>query len=225
MKKLKDFKDKKLNINKKSGRRDNSSLFAIAAGVIFLAVILRAFVFAPTGGVNPMTGAPVAATGPIELSFSDILRRAPDIKTMTIRGNDASGVLSDGTKYTATITYDPEMLAKLSETGTAIKIDTSKSFMDSLITFAPLALTLLIILWIIRGLRRGGAGGISRSLIGQNPTKIATGKPKTTFADVADIDSEKQELSEIVDFLKNKDKYKRYHLQILQVNQNSLFQK
>ena len=68
---------------------------------------------------------------------------------------------------------------------------------------------LLFIFWILRGFRRGGAaGGISRSLIGQNPTKIATGKPKTTFADVAGIDSEKQELSEIVDFLKNKDKYK-----------------
>ncbi len=42
----------------------------------------------------------------------------------------------------------------------------------------------------------------------QNPTKIATGKPKTTFKDVAGINSEKQELMEVVDFLKNKERFK-----------------
>ena len=206
MKKLKDFRNSKTN--SKANRRDSASLFAVAAGVIFLAIILRAFVFNSPVAVPSGTNGVVAPSRPIELSFSDVLRRAPDIKTMTLRGNDATGTLSDGTKYTATIAYDPEMLAKLSDAGTAITIDTSKGFMDYLATFAPLALTLLFIFWIFRGLRRGGAGGISRSLMGQNPTKIATGKPKTTFADVAGIDSEKQELSEIVDFLKNKDKYK-----------------
>ena len=206
MKKLKDFRNSKTN--SKTNRRDSASLFAVATGVIFLAIILRAFVFNAPVAVPSGTNGVVAPSRPIELSFSDVLRRAPDIKTMTLRGNDATGTLSDGTKYTATIAYDPEMLAKLSDAGTAITIDTSKGFMDYLATFAPLALTLLFIFWIFRGLRRGGAGGISRSLMGQNPTKIATGKPKTTFADVAGIDSEKQELSEIVDFLKNKDKYK-----------------
>ncbi|MBQ8686870.1 MAG: AAA family ATPase, partial [Alphaproteobacteria bacterium] len=173
---------------------------------MFLLLIGRAIWL---GGVTPTApGAPTNVVKPVELSFSDILRRAPEIKTMKINGNDATGTLSDGTKYTATITYDPEMLAKLSESGTAITIDTSKSWFERIATFAPLLLTLMFIFWIFRGFRRGGAGGISRSLVNQNPTKIATGKPKTTFKDVAGIDSEKQELSEIVDFLKNKDKYK-----------------
>ena len=207
MKKLKDFKKNK-SINKQN-RRDGANWFLMFFAVIFVAMMARVFM---GGGMQPNTlpnAMPnVTQTKPIELSFSDVLRRAPEIKTMKINGNDASGVLADGTKYTATITYDPEMLAKLSETGTAITIDTSRGWFDTVATFAPLALTLLFIFWILRGFRRGGAaGGISRSLVGQNPTKIATGKPKTTFADVAGIDSEKQELSEIVDFLKNKDKY------------------
>ena len=206
MKKLKDFtKNKSTN---KQNRRDGANWFLMLFGVIFVAMAARIFLF---GGVTPANMPTMPNTNqakPIELSFSDVLRRAPEIKTMKINGNDASGTLSDGTKYTATITYDPEMLAKLSESGTAITIDTSRGWFDAVATFAPLALTLLFIFWILRGFRRGGAGGISRSLIGQNPTKIATGKPKTTFADVAGIDSEKQELSEIVDFLKNKDKYK-----------------
>ena len=206
MKKLKDFtKNKSTN---KQNRRDGANWFLMLFGVIFVAMAARIFLF---GGFTPANMPTIPNTNqakPIELSFSDVLRRAPEIKTMKINGNDASGTLSDGTKYTATITYDPEMLAKLSESGTAITIDTSRGWFDAVATFAPLALTLLFIFWILRGFRRGGAGGISRSLIGQNPTKIATGKPKTTFADVAGIDSEKQELSEIVDFLKNKDKYK-----------------
>ena len=206
MKKLKDFtKNKSTN---KQNRRDGANWFLMLFGVIFVAMAARIFLF---GGFTPANMPTMPNTNqakPIELSFSDVLRRAPEIKTMKINGNDASGTLSDGTKYTATITYDPEMLAKLSESGTAITIDTSRGWFDAVATFAPLALTLLFIFWILRGFRRGGAGGISRSLIGQNPTKIATGKPKTTFADVAGIDSEKQELSEIVDFLKDKDKYK-----------------
>ena len=206
MKKLKDFtKNKSTN---KQNRRDGANWFLMLFGVIFVAMAARIFLFGGFTPTNMPTMPNTAQAKPIELSFSDVLRRAPEIKTMKINGNDASGTLSDGTKYTATITYDPEMLAKLSESGTAITIDTSRGWLDTVATFAPLALTLLFIFWILRGFRRGGAGGISRSLIGQNPTKIATGKPKTTFADVAGIDSEKQELSEIVDFLKNKDKYK-----------------
>ena len=50
-------------------------------------------------------------------------------------------------------------------------------------------------------------GGLGRALVGQNPTKVITGKPKTTFKDVAGIDSEKQELAEVVDFLRDKSKF------------------
>ncbi|MDW2975042.1 MAG: ATP-dependent zinc metalloprotease FtsH [Alphaproteobacteria bacterium] len=206
MKKLKDLKKNNQKNNQKHG--DKANWFLMFFGVLFVAMAARIFLF---GGFTPNAtpGIPAQAQSkPVELSFSDVLRRAPEIETMKINGNNATGALADGTKYTATITYDPEMLAKLSESGTAITIDTSRGWLDTIATFAPLALTLLFIFWILRGFRRGGAGGIGRSLIGQNPTKIATGKPKTTFADVAGIDSEKQELFEIVDFLKNKDKYK-----------------
>ena len=206
MKNLKDFKRNKNN-NKSDRPRDGANWFLMIFVALFIAMMGRVIFI---GGVTPQMPSDmnVQETVPVELSFSDVLRRAPDIKTMIIRGNDAHGLLADGTKYTATITYDPEMLATLAQGGTAITLDTSKSFWESVATFAPLALTLLFIFWILRGFRRGGPAGIGRSIIGQNPTKIATGKPKTTFKDVAGIDSEKQELSEIVDFLKNKDKYK-----------------
>ena len=193
------------NIGTKKNRRDNSGWFLGLFGLLFVMMIGRAFLVGGAPSIS-MPGA-TNASRPLQLNFSDVLRRADDIETMEIRGNDARGTLKDGTKYTATITYDPELLTKISESGANVSIDTSRGLVDILGTWFPIIIGLFFIWWIFRGIRGGPAGGIGRSLVSQNPTKITTGKPGTTFKDVAGIDSEKQELSEVVDFLKNKDKY------------------
>ena len=197
--------------NKRSfskSRRDGASIFAIIFALLFIAMGVRGFMgtgTVPTSAMLP-NGINTTQTKPVELSFSDVLRRGKDIQTMTIHGTDATGTMKDGTKYTATITYDPELLSKLAANGTSISIDASKGTMEYLGTWFPIIISLLFLWWLFRGMR-GGAGGITRGLAQQNPTKITTGKPKTTFADVAGIDSEKQELMEVVDFLKNKEKF------------------
>lgn len=187
---------KNLNKNKKT----NSSWLLMLFAALFAAVVANAFI-AHDGGKDT-----VQVSGPVELTFSDVLRRASEIQTMNIRDNVATGKLNDGTKYRAVITYNPELLEKIASNGATVSIDTSKGWVDYLGTWVPIIMGLFFIWWIFRGIR-GGAGGISRSLIGQNPTKIMTGKPKTTFKDVAGIDSEKQELVEVVDFLRDKSKF------------------
>lgn len=198
-----------LKNNSKRKRFDISTLFLSIFIALFIAIVVHSIV--GPGVVSRMgvfdKGTSVATeTKPAVLSFSDVLRRASDIQTMDIHDTNATGVLNDGTKYTATIAYDPQLLTRLAEGGATITIDNSKSWVETLGVWVPLLVGVLFIWFLFRGMR-GGAGGISRVLSQQNPTKITTGKTKTTFNDVAGIDSEKQELMEIVDFLKNKDKF------------------
>lgn len=194
-------------------KKDGSVFYLIIFVALFIILIARAFIAGGVGNgtdLNKTENQQVSAKAPIELSFSDVLRRKDDIKTMEIKkDNIAVGKLKDGTPYRATITYNPELLEKISENGATVTIDNSDSVMDSIAKWLPLLVGFIFLIWLLRLLRGGGnSGGLTRSLIGQNPTKITTGKTKTTFKDVAGIDSEKQELMEIVDFLKNKEKFK-----------------
>ncbi|MBQ9540639.1 MAG: ATP-dependent zinc metalloprotease FtsH [Alphaproteobacteria bacterium] len=194
---------KKVKIN------DKSSWFLILFAILFGVMVVRTIVGKNNSAVVLDSGATpvVVNTRPVVLSFSDVMRRAGDIKNITVRGADATGVLKDGTKFTATVNSDTEFLKDLSDKGASVSIDASRGALDILGIWLPILFSALFIFWLLRGLR-GGAGGLNRTLLAQNPTKVTTGKPKTTFADVAGIDSEKQELQEIVEFLKNKDKFR-----------------
>ena len=192
-------------------RKDSSNWYLIIFIALFVALIVRVLFF---GGVkignNETFGEKSQIKTPVELSFSDVLRKAGDIKTMEIKKGDiAVGKLKDGTPYRATITYNPELLEKISSNGATVSINNSDSTFDTIAKWLPLVVGIIFLIWLLRLMRGGnGGGGITRSLIGQNPTKITTGKTKTTFKDVAGIDTEKQELMEVVEFLRHKDKFK-----------------
>ena len=203
---------KENNIFKK---KDGSRFYLIAFAILFVALVARIIFTGMTNNApikeGLVAGDAVTKKTPIELSFSDVLRRANDIKTMDIgKDNIATGTLKDGTHYRATITYNPELLEKISSNGATVSINNTDTVWDGVARWLPILVSALFLIWLLRLMRggSGGSGGITRSLIGQNPTKITTGKTKTTFKDVAGIDTEKQELMEVVEFLKNKDKFK-----------------
>ena len=177
-------------------RRDGSLTYLFIFIILLVMVVGRAFIMEqPIQNEN-------SDSAKVTLSFSDIINS--DIATMNIRGTTATGELKDGRKYTATIAYDPQLLTKISESGAIIKIDDSKSWTDHLGTWLPILMGIVFIWWIFRGFRGGGMPRASSF----NPTKITMGKTKTSFADVAGIDSEKKEVTEIIDFLKNPKKFK-----------------
>ena len=109
------------NVFKKT--KDKASWFLGLFVVLFLVVIARTFVGVNNHDmpVNTTDAQPVVVSDkPVVLTFSDVLRRAEDIKSISVRGDDATGVLKDGTKFSAVISYDPEFLTKLSEKGAAV---------------------------------------------------------------------------------------------------------
>ncbi|AKZ58388.1 ATP-dependent zinc metalloprotease FtsH 3 [Streptomyces ambofaciens ATCC 23877] len=98
-------------------------------------------------------------------------------------------------------------------TVTAEPVVQQRSFLvNLLIALAPMLL--LVVLWIfiarrMRGALGGGAGGMLGRKAPPKPVELEAGEPRTTFADVAGIDEVEGELSDVVDFLKNPDAYRR----------------
>ena len=94
---------------------------------------------------------------------------------------------------------------------TAQSSNQSSIFTTLLFTFGPIVLLIIVFVWLYRrqmGAMGGGAGGVFG--FGQSKARLYDAqRPDTTFADVAGIDEVKEELREIVDFLRNPERYRR----------------
>ncbi len=103
-----------------------------------------------------------------------------------------------------------ELLQKQNVTINAHALSSGPSFIESLLLgFGPtLLLILLFVLIMRRAAGAGGAGGLM-SFGRSRARRVEASDQHVTFADVAGIDEAKEELSEIVDFLRNPDKYLR----------------
>ena len=89
--------------------------------------------------------------------------------------------------------------------------DSQTDLFDTLLTFAPFIFLILIWLYFMRRMSGGGAGGPGGQIfsIGKSKAKLfdQNTKVKVSFKDVAGLEGAKEEVEEIVDFLKNPDKY------------------
>ena len=127
---------------------------------------------------------------------------------------------SDGQSYTYFSTQIPSfasnqqlfaLLQKNNVTINAQPTNQGPSFLTSLIFgFGPTLLFLLLLVWVFRraAAAGGGAGGLM-SFGRSRARRVEAQDQSVTFDDVAGIDEAKAELTEIVDFLKNPDKYLR----------------
>ncbi len=127
---------------------------------------------------------------------------------------------SDGQSYTYFSTQIPSfannqqlfsLLQKNNVTINAQATNQGPSFLTSLIFgFGPTLLFLLLLVWVFRraAAAGGGAGGLM-SFGRSRARRVEAQDQRVTFDDVAGIDEAKAELTEIVDFLKNPDKYLR----------------
>jgi cell division protease FtsH len=103
------------------------------------------------------------------------------------------------------------LVQKYNITTTAHPANAGASFLTSLIFgFGPTLLFLLLLVWIFRRAAAGGGGAGGLMSFGRSRARrVEAADQRVTFNDVAGIDEAKEELTEIVDFLKNPDKYIR----------------
>jgi cell division protease FtsH len=139
--------------------------------------------------------------------------RAGQVESVEI-GSDGhiEGKLTDGTRFESsypTNLQDAEFTQLLNTHDVQVKAVGPRTSLGSvLLSLLPLLLFIAIFVYLGRATRRQLAGGIGG--IGRSRAKVFDAeRPDTNFADVAGYDGAKREVTEVVDFLKNPDRYRR----------------
>ncbi len=151
-------------------------------------------------------------TNILKLTYSQFLSNLEHnrVKKVIITDNTIIGTFEDGNKFTTYIPNDPDLMKLLKQKEVNIEVRPpveSPWWLRFLTSIFP---TLLFIgFWIIWFQQMQGGGGKVMSFA-KSKAKLVTGdKKKVTFKDVAGIDEAKEEVVEIVDFLKNPQKFIR----------------
>ncbi|MCH9753409.1 MAG: ATP-dependent zinc metalloprotease FtsH [Alphaproteobacteria bacterium] len=145
------------------------------------------------------------------LSFSDFLNRVDsrEISSVAIRGHMIDGTLSNGQKFSTHAPNYPNLIDRLNNAGVAINVMPTETKMGSLfgilISWFPMILLIGVWLYFMKQMNTGAGKAMG---FGKSKAKLnGISNTKVSFADVAGIDEAKEELTEIVDFLKNPTKF------------------
>ncbi|PKL79207.1 MAG: cell division protein FtsH [Candidatus Melainabacteria bacterium HGW-Melainabacteria-1] len=147
-----------------------------------------------------------------DISYTEFLQKveSKQIEEVQIKETYALAIQKDNTRLKVNLPEnDPEFYPTLKAQGVNIKVEQPEGSSWWFSLFSPILIPLLIIviLWIFV-IRQAQSGSSQALAFGKSKAKmLVENKPKVTFDDVAGADEAKQELEEIVDFLKSPDKY------------------
>ena len=177
-------------------------LLWVAIGVILMLVFQN---------LNTSSSTPAQA-----MDFSTFVSsiKQGQVADVTINGNHVDGSLNSGQHFSVyTPANDTQVVPQLLAAGVKISVKPPEGqslLLSILISWFPMLLLIGVWIFFMRQMGGGGAGGRGAMTFGRSKARMLTEENnKVTFADVAGVEEAKDELAEIVEFLRDPQKFQR----------------